>query len=246
MGVPVEPGRPASPSRRSTSCSAYQPSGCTNTVVPLGACPAGSPWTAAAARRAGAARRRAARSRPSKPSSRSASTALAPARPAPTIDERACIGHGGLLRSGSQRRRVAGERRRTRRASARRRAASVQRRGDGACVPAARTPRSVMQQVLGLDDHADTARREVGLQPVGDLLGQPLLDLRAAGEQLDDPGELRQPEDPLAGQVADVRDADERQQVVLADRLHRDVAGEHQLVVPLVVGERGEVERRAA
>ena len=83
---------------------------------------------------------------------------------------------------------------------------------------------------------------QVGLQPVGDLLGQPLLDLRAAGEQLDHPGELGQPEDPLAGQVPDVRDADERQQVVLAHRLHRDGAGEHQLVVALVVGERGELE----
>ena len=81
-----------------------------------------------------------------------------------------------------------------------------------------------------------------GLEPVGDLLGQPLLDLRAAGEQLDHPGELGQAEDPLARQVADVRDAEEREHVVLADRVHRDAARQHQLVVALVVGERGEVE----
>ena len=100
-------------------------------------------------------------------------------------------------------------------------------------------------QVLGLDDHADAHRSQVGVEPVGDLLGQPLLHLRAVREQLDHPGQLGQPEDPVAGQVADVRHADERQQVVLADRPDRDVAGEDELVVALVVVERGELERRA-
>jgi hypothetical protein len=40
-----------------------------------------------------------------------------------------------------------------------------------------------------------------------------------------------------------VRHAGERQQVVLADRLDRQAAGEHQAVVALVVGEGREVER---
>jgi hypothetical protein len=40
-----------------------------------------------------------------------------------------------------------------------------------------------------------------------------------------------------------VRDTDERQQVVLADRAKGDRAGQHQLVVAFVVGERGQVER---
>jgi hypothetical protein len=39
-----------------------------------------------------------------------------------------------------------------------------------------------------------------------------------------------------------VRDALERQHVVLAQRLHRDVPGQHQFVVPLVVGERRQLE----
>jgi hypothetical protein len=34
-------------------------------------------------------------------------------------------------------------------------------------------------------------------------IGQPFLDLRAAREVLDDPGQLGQPEDALAGQVAE-------------------------------------------
>ncbi|GAA2794453.1 hypothetical protein GCM10010441_19650 [Kitasatospora paracochleata] len=87
---------------------------------------------------------------------------------------------------------------------------------------------------------------EVLLQPVGDLLGEPFLHLRAAGEVLDDPGELGQAEDPPSRQVADVGGADERQQVVLAHRAHRDGPGEHQFVVSLLVGEGGQVERPGA
>ena len=49
------------PSRRSTWCSAYQLGGCTKTRVAARRCPAGSPWTAVAARRAGAVRPRAGR-----------------------------------------------------------------------------------------------------------------------------------------------------------------------------------------
>ena len=99
-------------------------------------------------------------------------------------------------------------------------------------------------QVLGLDDHTDTARGQVLLQPVGHLLGQPLLDLQVAGEQLEHPGELRQAQDPLAGQVADVRHPGEGQQVVLAQGVQRDVPGDDQLVVALVVGEGRQVELR--
>ena len=121
---------------------------------------------------------------------------------------------------------------------------AVQGRGDGAgagCLDAAQGH----AQVLGLEHHPDALGRELGLEPVGDLLGEPLLDLQAAGEQLDHPGQLGQAEDALAGQVADVGDPGERQQVVLAQRVERDVPGQHQLVVALVVGEGGQVERRA-
>jgi hypothetical protein len=97
--------------------------------------------------------------------------------------------------------------------------------------------------VLRLDHHADAARTQVQVEPRRDLLGQALLDLRAVGEMLHHPGQLGQSEDAVAGQVADVRDADERQQVVLAHRPDRDVPGENQFVVPLVIGERGQVER---
>ena len=47
----------------------------------------------------------------------------------------------------------------------------------------------------------------------------------------------------LAGQVADVGDAAEGQQVVLAERREGDARHHHQLVVAAVVGEGGGVER---
>ena len=81
------------------------------------------------------------------------------------------------------------------------------------------------------------------LEPVGDLLGEPLLYLQPAGEQLHHAGQLRQAENARRRDVADVGDPVERQQMVLAQRLERNVAGQHQLVVALVVGERCQVER---
>jgi hypothetical protein len=69
--------------------------------------------------------------------------------------------------------------------------------------------------VLGLQHHADALGRQLVLEPVGDLGGEPLLELQAAGEQLDHPGQLGQAQDAPGGQVADVGHPDERQQVVL-------------------------------
>jgi hypothetical protein len=97
--------------------------------------------------------------------------------------------------------------------------------------------------VLGLDDDADALGLELVAEPVGHLLGEPLLHLEVSGEALDDPGQLGQAEDAAAREVADVGGAVEGQEVVLAQRVEGDVAGQHQLVVALVVGEGGEAER---
>ena len=72
--------------------------------------------------------------------------------------------------------------------------------------------------VLALDDDDHAARLQDLHQRVGDLRGQPLLHLRAAGVDVDQPGQLRQAGDLAVGgrDVADVGDADERHQVVLA------------------------------
>lgn len=87
--------------------------------------------------------------------------------------------------------------------------------------------------MFGLDHDADPPWRQVVAQPVGHLCGEPFLHLRAAGEVLDDAGQLRQPEDAGAGQVTDMRDTDEWEQVVLADRSDRDGPGKDEFVVAL-------------
>src|SRR5687767_13710822 len=61
---------------------------------------------------------------------------------------------------------------------------------------------------------------------------------------LNDARELGQAEHALARQVRDVRDAEERQHVVFAERVERDLARDHQLVVAAVVWKRRRVERR--
>ena len=179
--------------------------------------------------------------RPSKPSVRSASAVLAPASPAPTMANVRCA------QSWPTRPRRGADPARARNSARDRGSRAVCRAGSRWwCSCRGPTPRSVMHMCSASITTPTPRGCSCVLQPVGDLPGQPLLYLRPAGEQLDHPGQLGQAQDPLARQVADVCDADERQHVVLADRVHRDVSGEHQLVVALVVGERREVERARA
>src|SRR5215212_7947777 len=112
--------------------------------------------------------------RPSKPSSRRVSAALAPARPAPTItnvfwSDTASSGQGQELLARA--RVVAHE--------------PVQGGRDGARAGLLHAPQR-HAHVLGLDDDADALRLEVVVQPPRHLRGQPLLDLQVAGEELDD------------------------------------------------------------
>src|SRR6185437_1399143 len=76
----------------------------------------------------------------------------------------------------------------------------------------------------------------------GDLGGEPFLYLRAAGEELYDASELRQPENARARQITDRSRAGERKHVVLAQRGERYVARDDQLVVLLVVRKRRQRE----
>ena len=52
----------------------------------------------------------------------------------------------------------------------------------------------------------------------------------------------RQSDDALAGQIPDVGDPDEGQHVVFTHRSQRQVAGNHEFVVALVVGKGGQIE----
>jgi hypothetical protein len=64
--------------------------------------------------------------------------------------------------------------------------------------------------VLGVQHHTDPTGVQFPIQPVGDLLGKPLLDLRSGREVLDQTGKLGKPEDAVARQVADMGHAGER------------------------------------
>ena len=96
-------------------------------------------------------------------------------------------------------------------------------------------------QVLGLNHHEHAAGRQHRGDGVGDLRGHALLDLEAAGEPVDQPGQLRQAGDPavLGRDVGHVGPPDERHQVVLAQRGERDVADHDHLVV---LGREGDLE----
>ena len=86
-------------------------------------------------------------------------------------------------------------------------------------------------QVRCLHDHAHAPRLEALHQEVGDLLGHPLLDLQAARVHLDDPRDLRQPDHPAPRDVGHGGRPEERQQVVLAQGVERDVLDDDHLAV---------------
>src|SRR5215212_2268960 len=170
--------------------------------------------------------------RPSKPSSRSVSAAFAPARLAPTITWVWSLLMDSSLRKGQEL--LAGAGVVAHEAAERRRD-----RGGPQLLDAAQGH----AHVLRLEHHAHALGLELPVKPIRHLDGQPLLDLEIAAEVLDHAAELAEPDDPLIRQVAHVRNAVERQQVVHAERMERDRASDDQLVVALVVRERGRPER---
>ncbi len=96
-----------------------------------------------------------------------------------------------------------------------------------------RTPRIDMHRCSHSTTTIDALDLQVGHQRVGDLRGQPFLHLGATGEEVDQAGDLRQAGDPavLRRDVADVGDAVERHEVVLAGAVDLDVAHDDHLVV---------------
>ena len=100
-------------------------------------------------------------------------------------------------------------------------------------VPGLRTPRIDMHRCSASIITNAPARLQDVDDRVGDLRREPLLHLRPLGEAVDQPGELRQAGDAavVTGDVRDVRAAVERDEVVLAERVQRDVAHQHHLVV---------------
>jgi len=72
-------------------------------------------------------------------------------------------------------------------------------------------------EMFGFDDDTDALRIDGFHQRGRHLGGQALLHLEAPGENLEQPRQLAEPQDLLAGNVGDVRLAEKRQHVVLAE-----------------------------
>ena len=98
-------------------------------------------------------------------------------------------------------------------------------------VPGLRTPAHHGAQVGRLEDDADPLRLQPFLQELGDLLGEAFLDLEPARVHLDDARDLREPDHAAARDVGDRGGPEERQQVVLAERVERDVLDDDHLAV---------------
>ena len=96
------------------------------------------------------------------------------------------------------------------------------------------TPRIIMQRCNASITTPTPRGCSTSSIAVGDLLGEPLLHLQAAREHLDDARQLGQPDDAAVRDVRDVRLAEERQHVVLAQRVELDVAHHHHVLVLLL------------
>ena len=83
----------------------------------------------------------------------------------------------------------------------------------------------------GLDDHRHAARPQHMVDGVADLRGEPFLDLQALGENVHDARELGDADHAPGRQVADMRLADDRHDMMLAMAFQADVAHHDHLVI---------------
>ena len=85
--------------------------------------------------------------------------------------------------------------------------------------------------MLGLDHYRHAGGAGHLADRLGDLPGEVLLDLQAAGEHVDDPRHLRQAEHLAGGNVRHMSLADEGQEVVFAQGVQLDVADDDHFIV---------------
>src|SRR6266571_2557628 len=88
--------------------------------------------------------------------------------------------------------------------------------------------------MLCFDDDHHSGRAQLFEEKVGDLSSQPLLNLRLLGHQIGHTREFRQSDySPFLRYVSNVRNADEREEMMLADRINRNAFDDDHLVVSL-------------
>jgi hypothetical protein len=71
-------------------------------------------------------------------------------------------------------------------------------------------PSHLNAEMARLHHHGDATRVEDLIDSLGDLAGQPLLQLKAPREEVDQPGQLAETDHPAIGQIADVAATEER------------------------------------
>jgi len=86
-------------------------------------------------------------------------------------------------------------------------------------------------EVARFDDDAYALGLDDLLDGFGELGGETLLHLQAAGKDLDQAGQFAESDDLAVGDVGDVHLAEKRQHVVLAHAEHFDVFDDHHLIV---------------
>ena len=97
--------------------------------------------------------------------------------------------------------------------------------------------------MASLDDHAHALRFDRFVNGVGNLTCEPLLYLQPPREDLDQAGNLAQPDYLSFGNISHMHLAEEGQHVMLAEREDLDVLDDHHLVV-VFVEERAAQDRR--
>jgi len=78
--------------------------------------------------------------------------------------------------------------------------------------------------MLGIDDHADSAGIQYFLDGIGNLPGQPFLNLEPPCVHIGDPRQLGNTDYFVVGDIPDMAFAEERQQMVLAQGINLDVS----------------------
>ncbi len=86
-------------------------------------------------------------------------------------------------------------------------------------------------EMAGFDDYAYALRLDYFLDGLGDLGGETLLNLEAAGEYFDQARDFAEADDFAVGDVGYVDFAEEREQVVFAEAEHLDVFDDYHFVV---------------
>src|SRR5262245_38309881 len=108
---------------------------------------------------------------------------------------------------------------------------AAHRAGDGARVLLFDAPHR-HAEVSRFDEDAHAVRLNDVHDRVGDLVAQPLLHLQPPGEYFNDARQLGEADDAAIGDVGDVGPAEEREQMVLTERIKLDVPHQdHALVV---------------